>query len=551
MKKLLLVAVLSFGVLFAALPERALSADAMILDSTVSKYETMAKKWEPVLNKYAKRMFLYLCVISLVFTAGFGFIRGSMGIGDFFSEFVKFGITMGFFYWLLDNGPTIAAALIESMATMGQEASSDYVLKVTPSTICVYGFNLIYDAIAEFGKSDYSTGVLVIVVALIIALVFAVIAAQMVVLLCSSWILIYAGVFFLGFGGGSWTSEMAKNYFRTVLAQAVQVFVFCLLIGIGQTEIRNLTVGLRTTKNVTVPNYWSLGGLIDSPVKVVQSETLTLSGMCVCLVFAVILAILVSRVPGLVAGVINGSSISAMAFSGVGASASAAMGMVTGGAMMAAQAAGGAMALNSAYQQAKSDVKGGNGLLSGKSGGMKGGLGGAMNTGASFLGNMLSGTGRSMKDDLQKSTTGGKVSAQIEGKAATEAAKQSGAGDKGGKGGKDESPGGGAGGGSAEQAEQSADGDSKSEAGSADGESGASGGAGEAGGVVSGSQDAGGGESGASGNTSQGSNDIFDGGGAISAGDGPERFGMEHENAERFGAEFENAPGWDPWGDGK
>ncbi len=45
------------------------------------------------------------------------------------------------------------------------------------------------DAVAEFGKSDYSTGVMVIVVALIIAVVFGVIAAQMVVLLCSSWIL--------------------------------------------------------------------------------------------------------------------------------------------------------------------------------------------------------------------------------------------------------------------------------------------------------------------------------------------------------------------------
>ena len=537
MKKLLLVAVLSFGVLYAALPESVHAAEAKILDNTVSKYETMAKKWEPVLNKYAKRLFLYLCVISLVFTAGFGFIRGSMGIGDFFSEFVKFGISMGFFYWLLENGPIIAAALIESMATMGQEASSDYVLKVTPSTICVYGFNLIYDAIAEFGKSDYSTGVLVIVVALIIALVFAVIAAQMVVLLCSSWILIYAGVFFLGFGGGSWTSEMAKNYFRTVLAQAIQVFVFCLLIGIGQTEIRNLTLGLRTTKSVTVPNYWSLGGLIDNPTKVVHSETLTLSGMCVCLVFAVILAILVSRVPGLVAGVINGSSISAMSFSGVGASAGAAMGMVTGGAMMATQAAGAALALNTAYQQAKSDVKAGNGLLSGESGGMKGGLGGAMNTGASFLGNMLSGGGRSMKDDLQKTTMGGKVSAQIEGKAATEAAKQSGSNgqsDKGGSagGGSETNPSGQADG----QADQAAGGDSDS---GGSGESGNT--AGETGETASGSQDTGGSAGNADSGASESSNGIFDGGGAISAGGGPERFGME----------FENDPGWDPWGDAK
>jgi P-type conjugative transfer protein TrbL len=420
--------VFALGAALCPLAAPAHSAEpTKILDSTVSKYRDQAKNWEPVLKSYAKKLFLVLCVVSLVFTAGWGFLRGNMGIGDFFSEFVKFGVTMGFFYWLLENGPEMAKALIDSMTLMGQQASSTYSVKLTPSDICTQGFGVLYDAIAEFGKSDYGTGILVIVIALVVAVVFGVIAAQMVVLLCSSWILIYGGVFYLGFGGGNWTSDIAKNYFKTIFAQAMQVFTFCLLIGIGQTEILNITAGLRTTKNVAVANYWWAFGLGGEPTKVVQSESLTLSGMCVCLVFAVILVILVSRVPGLVAGVITGSSITAMAFGGVGGAMGAASGMVTGGTMIASQVAGGGLALASAYkasaaalssgtegQEGSGDYGAGDAMASAK----PGGLAGVMSSGLSFAYNMAanlaSGAAGAVKDDLQKTTMGGRMSATIE-----------------------------------------------------------------------------------------------------------------------------------------
>lgn len=428
MRKTILALVLALGVSLCPLAAPAHSADqSKILDTTVGKYRDAAKSWEPVLKNYAKKLFLVLCVISLVFTAGWGFLRGNMGIGDFFAEFVKFGITMGFFYWLLENGPEMAKAIIDSMTLMGQQAASTYVVKLTPSDICTQGFGLLYDAIAEFGKSDVSTGIMVIIVALAISVVFGIIAAQMVVLLCSSWILIYGGVFYLGFGGGQWTSDIAKNYFKVILAQAMQVFTFCLLIGIGQTEINSLTVGLRTTKNIAVANYWWAFGLGGEPTKVVQSQTLTLSAMCVCLVFAIILLILVSRVPGLVAGVITGASISAMAFGGVGGAMNSAAGIVTGGAMIASQAAGAGLALASAYkassssmasgggdQGAAQDASAGDSAASAASGGLAAAMSGGLSFAYNMVSNLASGAAGAVKDDLQKSTVGGKMSAMIE-----------------------------------------------------------------------------------------------------------------------------------------
>jgi P-type conjugative transfer protein TrbL len=409
MRGFILATLLAVTVAFVTAPSVSSAADGKILDTVIEKYNTAAKGWEPVLKQAATRLFLALCVISLVFTAGFGFIRGGMGLGDFFAEFLRFGITMGVFYWLLNNGPVIAKSLIDSMTTLGQTASSTYLVKLTPSDICTQGFGLIYDAVAEFGKSDYATGVMVIVIALMIALVFAVIAAQMVVLLCSSWILIYGGVFYLGFGGGSWTSDIAKNYFKTVLAQAMQVFTFCLLLGIGQKEIISLTAGLRTTKNVVVANNWWLFGLGGEATRVVQSETLTLTGMCVALVFAVILCILVSRVPGLVAGVINGSSISAMSFGGVGGAMRSATGMATGAGMMLAQATGAGMALSSAYKAMQDHKANGEGAFA--KGAATTGLKGMFHSVTDMAANLSEG-GYGVR---QRQTSGGMAASHIDG----------------------------------------------------------------------------------------------------------------------------------------
>ena len=46
----------------------------------------------------------------------------------------------------------------------------------------------------------------------------------MLLLLVSAWILMYAGIFFLGVGVSRWTSVMAINYVNTVPGVAVQLF---------------------------------------------------------------------------------------------------------------------------------------------------------------------------------------------------------------------------------------------------------------------------------------------------------------------------------------
>ena len=89
----------------------------------------------------------------------------------------------------------------------------------------------------------------------------------------------YGGVFFLGFGGSRWTSDMAINYYKTVLGVAAQLMAMVLLVGIGKTFL---------------DDYYAR-----------MSEGINLKEMGVMLIVCVILLALVNKIPALIAGVIT------------------------------------------------------------------------------------------------------------------------------------------------------------------------------------------------------------------------------------------------------
>lgn len=161
----------------------------------------------------------------------------------------------------------------------------------------------------------------------------------------------YAGIFFLGFGGSRWTSDMAINYFKTVLGLAVQLLVMILLVGVGN----NLLTSFYAKMNKATLNFEELG---------------------VMLVFCLALLTLTGQVPKMVAGIISGGGGGGGAGGfGAGAIAGAALGAAgtaAGAASMAGSAvmsgaqniSGGASAIKAAIQKAQGSADGGSGMPS-------------------------------------------------------------------------------------------------------------------------------------------------------------------------------------------
>ncbi|MFI3187700.1 MAG: P-type conjugative transfer protein TrbL, partial [Methylococcaceae bacterium] len=205
-----------------------------ILDDVQNKFQTAAADWAATLTAKASWLFWVLALISMVWAHGILLFRKA-DIAEFYGEFIRFIVFTGFFWWLLTNGPQMAHDIISSMQTLGNTASG--IAGTTPSGIVDVGFKIFNTVVQQSSIASPIISTAGIIMATIVITTLALIAANMLILLVSGWILAYAGVFYLGFGGSRWTSDIAISYFKTVLNIGVQLMTMVLLVGIGQQFI--------------------------------------------------------------------------------------------------------------------------------------------------------------------------------------------------------------------------------------------------------------------------------------------------------------------------
>lgn len=303
-----------------------------VLDNVLNRYSAVASTWATTITSQATWLFWTLALISMVWTFGMMALRKA-DIGEFFAEFIRFIMFTGFFWWLLQNGPRFAISIIDSLRSIGGTASGSNTT-LSPSGIADIGFDIFFKVLDQSSVWSPVDSIVGIAISAAVLVILALIGVNMLMLLISGWILAYAGIFFLGFGGSRWTSDMAINYFKTVLSLAAQLFTMILLVGIGKSFIDQYYANMSAGAN--------------------------LKELGVMLIVAVALLALVNKVPGLIGGLAMGGGTHSL---GHGAGAGAALGgaalgvaaVASAGAALAAGAAsmaGGGQALMAAFSKA-------------------------------------------------------------------------------------------------------------------------------------------------------------------------------------------------------
>jgi len=354
--------------------------DIGFFDTILQRFSQAAKGWRTIILEAANRLFWTLAVISMVWTFGLMALRKA-DIGEFFAEMLRFIMFVGFYWWLLQNGPNFADSLVKSLSKLGSQAGGLPVYNdkfgLSPSEIVQLGFDIFAKIVDNMSMwpSKIAFSIAGVVMGLGILMVLVVIAINMLLLTVSAWVLAYAGIFFLGFGGARWTSDMAINYFKTVLGMAVQILAMLLLLSVGKTFLDQYYAAMSADINGT-----------------------NLKAMAALLVCCVVLMELVAKIPPVLAGIITGSSIGGggigntmgiATLAGAAAmAASAGASVLSGGASAVASGVGGAQSLYSAFKGAQANVASGTDIasrISGMSGmsGMFGGSGGGSNSNSS------------------------------------------------------------------------------------------------------------------------------------------------------------------------
>ena len=303
------VFILVFFIILLALSMNAEAAidNKDIFDNVLNNFKTSAATWSKVITQAATWLYWLLVTISLVITFGFMILRKA-DIGELFAEFIRFTLFVGFFWWLLINGPNFSYDIILSLSKLAGNASG-FGYTLSPSNIVDIGFEIVFRTIDWMSLSSPLESLVGITLASFIFVFITLIGFNILLLLVTAWILIYAGIFFLGFGGSRWTSDIAINYYKTVLGLAIQILAVILIVGIGKTFIDSYFLNM--SKAIELKEYF------------------------IMFVTTFIIYLLIDKVPGYLSGVITGASIGQNAGSVSGGAALAAAGAALGASAMA------------------------------------------------------------------------------------------------------------------------------------------------------------------------------------------------------------------------
>jgi type IV secretion system protein TrbL len=232
-----------------------------ILNDIVRDYESIAAAWFAALFPIAQGLFWVLVAIELVWSAMWWVIDREDGL-TVVTALLRKVVAVGFFYALLLSGNTWIPAVISGFRQAGSAASR--LPDLNPTGVFDQGLalaNAILNAVEGLGLLEGLFPSLVAVfTALIVVVAFAIIAAQLLVALVESFIVIGAGILLIGFSGSRWTKFFTDRYLSYVASVGVKLFVLYLIMGVGVSIAARWVPVIERGGFSPIPFFYVMGG---------------------------------------------------------------------------------------------------------------------------------------------------------------------------------------------------------------------------------------------------------------------------------------------------
>ena len=301
--------------------------------SLLSKFTSQTDGWWLILRGKALQLFKLTLTIE-VCLFGVRMVLQRTEPGEIFGQFVTLLLFAGFIAAVILNYREWAEAIaINGLKELVPGLTGNQVDAGTPIAIMSALAEKIVETVKGIGITSAIVGpMLLILIFIIIIVVLILISALYIITVCEFYVAANVGILLIGLGGSRLFKDYAINVMRYVLAIGIKLLTLQLILNIGFTIL--------TVDSVAGGDF----SIEDIGVKYVA--------MLYMLTQAIILLALAKSLPDTISGIINGSSLSSgnpliSASRAVGA---ATVGAVTGGAGLAAGAAG---AAQSAYTVAK------------------------------------------------------------------------------------------------------------------------------------------------------------------------------------------------------
>jgi len=239
-----------FVVFLVCVPSEIFAADLVgkedppdVLNQVNIVFTEACAKWSGALHNLAKNLFMSLLTISAVWRFGNLILSGNNDFQAVAVEIIKFVVTFGFFYWLIDQNSYIVEILRNSFDQLADNVIASGGISTTfkfnsPDGIIVTAFEIGFRVIKSLGwiTSPFSSLIITILMLILIALMVLV-AVKVLMKMIEVNFLIYAGIVALGFAGHETTKEWAIAYYKTLIAKFVELFALKLVVIAGMVTI--------------------------------------------------------------------------------------------------------------------------------------------------------------------------------------------------------------------------------------------------------------------------------------------------------------------------
>jgi type IV secretion system protein TrbL len=315
----------------------------------LNQYRAQRTTWFTAVWPFANTLFGLLAVIEFAWSAALMALEKT-DLQSWTAALVRKVMWIGAFYALLIYGRYWIPAITDSFEIIGQRAAQTG--PMSPSDVFMRGIDISGALMASSSTAAFftnlGTSLAMIITGLITALAFIAITVQFVVAMVESYLIVAAGIIFVGFGGSRWTAPYVERYIGLGVSTGVKIMLLYLLIGTGM----NLSVDWMTDAQ-----------------KIAASATPAMSALEI-MGASVIFMMLCWQIPKLFAAVLGGSPA------------------LTGGDLVsnAAFVAGGAVAVGSLGVSA---AAGGAGLLGAGTAGGSGGSAAGVSGSSAIGGNAM------------------------------------------------------------------------------------------------------------------------------------------------------------------
>ncbi len=258
----------------------AFGADGTVLDNLQNQIETASKGWETTVTNAANSLFWILAGIEVGIAAVWLAIQAP-SLDTWFAELVRRIIFIGFFAFVLTQGPSFAKSVVDSLFQIGAGGGS-----ASPANVFNAGIQVAskLSQNAEFGLFEDNALAIAFVLAMVVVVIaFSLVAAIFVAVMAEMYVGLLAGMIMLGLGGSSFTKDFAIRYLVYAFSVGMKLMALVMIAKIGS----DVLIGLA---NSAAPDDQFLA-------------TLTIAGV------SVVVFMIAMYVPQIVQGVVQGVSV--------------------------------------------------------------------------------------------------------------------------------------------------------------------------------------------------------------------------------------------------